>query len=115
MSSVIIDRRPDRGKSTGNRQRVLKRLEGALRAQVDQMIARRGLSDHDKSADMEIKRKDVKEPRSCWMPRPELTDARFRATPIIAWATKYRATRLKGRVKDREREGPNRRTCFVSR
>src|ERR1700722_10820013 len=63
MSSVIIDRRPDRGKSTGNRQRVLKRLEGALRAQVDQMIARRHLSEHDKSADIEIKRKDVKEPR----------------------------------------------------
>ena len=63
MSSVIIDRRPDRGKSTGNRQRVLKRLEGALRAQVDQMIARRKLGEHDKSADIEIKRKDVKEPR----------------------------------------------------
>jgi uncharacterized protein len=63
MSSVIIDRRPDRGKSTANRQRVLKRLEGALRAQVDQMIARRRLSEHDKSADIEIKRKDVKEPR----------------------------------------------------
>ena len=63
MSSVIVDRRPDRGKSTGNRQRVLRRLEGALRAQVDQMIARRKLGEHDQSADIEIKRKDVKEPR----------------------------------------------------
>jgi uncharacterized sporulation protein YeaH/YhbH (DUF444 family) len=63
MSSVIIDRRPDAGKSTGNRQRVLKRLEGAMRAQVDQMIARRRLSDHDKAAEIEIRRNDVKEPR----------------------------------------------------
>src|ERR1700738_3890932 len=63
MSSAIIDRRPERGKSTANRQRVLKRLEGAIRAQVDQMIARRKLGEHDKSADIEIKHKDVKEPR----------------------------------------------------
>lgn len=62
MSSVIVDRRPDKGKSTANRQRVLKRLEGALRAQVDQMIARRKLGEHDKAADVAINRKDVKEP-----------------------------------------------------
>jgi uncharacterized sporulation protein YeaH/YhbH (DUF444 family) len=78
MSSVIIDRRPDRGKSTGNRQRVLRRLEGALRAQVDQMIARRRLSEHDKSADIEIKRKDVKEPRFLLDAR---TGAHGRAVP----------------------------------
>ena len=62
MTSVIVDRRPDKGKSTGNRQRVLKRLEGALRAQVDQLIARRKLNDHDQAADVTIERKDVKEP-----------------------------------------------------
>ncbi len=60
--SVIVDRRPEKGKSTANRQRVLKRLEGALRAQVDQLIARRKLNDHDKAADVAIQRKDVKEP-----------------------------------------------------
>jgi hypothetical protein len=62
VSSVIVDRRPDKGKSTANRQRVLKRLEGALKAQVDQMIARRKIADHDKAADVAINRKDVKEP-----------------------------------------------------
>ncbi len=62
MSSVIVDRRPDKGKGTANRQRVLKRLEGALRAQVDQMIARRKLNEQDQAADVAIHRKDVKEP-----------------------------------------------------
>ena len=62
MSSVIVDRRPEKGKSASNRQRVLKRLDAALRAQVDQMIARGKLNDHDKAADVAIQRKDVKEP-----------------------------------------------------
>jgi hypothetical protein len=62
VSSVIVDRRPEKGKSTANRQRVLKRLEGALKAQVDEMIARRKLGDHDKEADVAIHRKDVREP-----------------------------------------------------
>jgi uncharacterized sporulation protein YeaH/YhbH (DUF444 family) len=62
VTSVIVDRRPEKGKSTANRQRVLKRLEGALRAQVEQMIARRKLNEHDKPADVTIQRKDVKEP-----------------------------------------------------
>ena len=62
MTSVIVDRRPDKGKSTANRQRVLKRLSGALKAQVEQLIARRKLNDHDKSAEVTIERKDVKEP-----------------------------------------------------
>ncbi|HEY2677029.1 MAG TPA: YeaH/YhbH family protein [Steroidobacteraceae bacterium] len=69
MSSVIVDRRPDKGKSTANRQRVLKRLEGALKAQVDQMIARRKIGDHDKAADVAINRKDVKEPSFSLDPR----------------------------------------------
>ena len=62
MTSVIVDRRPDKGKSTANRQRVLKRLSGALKAQVDQLIARRKLNEHDKSTEVTIERKDVKEP-----------------------------------------------------
>jgi hypothetical protein len=69
VSSVIVDRRPDKGKSTANRQRVLKRLEGALKAQVDQMIARRKIGDHDKAADVAINRKDVKEPSFSLDPR----------------------------------------------
>ena len=62
MTSVIVDRRPDKGKSTANRQRVLKRLSGALKSQVDQLIARRKLNEHDKSTEVTIERKDVKEP-----------------------------------------------------
>jgi uncharacterized sporulation protein YeaH/YhbH (DUF444 family) len=62
VTSVIVDRRPDKGKSTANRQRVLKRLAGALRAQVDQLIARRKLGEHDEAAEVTIERKDVKEP-----------------------------------------------------
>ena len=62
MTSVIVDRRPDKGKSTANRQRVLKRLAGALRAQVAEMIIRRKLGDHDSAAQVQIERKDVKEP-----------------------------------------------------
>ena len=62
MSSVIVDRRPEKGKSTANRQRVLRRLNEALKSQVDQMISRGKLNDHDKAADVKIQRKDVKEP-----------------------------------------------------
>ena len=62
MTSLIVDRRPEKGKSTANRQRVLKRLAGALKAQVDQMIARRKLNEHDTAAEVTIERKDVKEP-----------------------------------------------------
>jgi uncharacterized sporulation protein YeaH/YhbH (DUF444 family) len=62
VSSVIVDRRADKGKNTANRQRVLKRLAGALKAQVNQLIARRKLGEHDKAAEVTIERKDVKEP-----------------------------------------------------
>lgn len=61
MTTVIVDRRADKGKSTANRQRVLKRMSGALKAQVEQMIARRKLEDHDTAAEVAIERKDVKE------------------------------------------------------
>jgi uncharacterized sporulation protein YeaH/YhbH (DUF444 family) len=46
VTSVIVDRRPDKGKSTANRQRVLKRLDGALKAQVDKLVARHKLQEH---------------------------------------------------------------------
>lgn len=62
MTSVIVDRRSDRGKSTANRQRVLKRLSGALKAQVDQLVAQRKLKDQDGAAEVLIERKDVREP-----------------------------------------------------
>jgi uncharacterized protein len=74
VSSVIVDRRPEKGKSTANRQRVLKRLDGALRAQVDQMIARSKLNDHDKAAEVAINRKDVKEPSFALDPKSGAAD-----------------------------------------
>jgi uncharacterized sporulation protein YeaH/YhbH (DUF444 family) len=63
VTSVIVDRRPDKGKSTANRQRVLKRLDGALKAQVDKLVARHKLQDTDKAVEVTIERKDVTEPR----------------------------------------------------
>ena len=62
MTSVIVDRRSQKGKSTANRQRVLKRLEGALKAQVDKLVARHKLEDTDKAVEVTIERKDVTEP-----------------------------------------------------
>ena len=62
MTCVIVDRRPEKGKSTPNRQRVLKRLEGALKAQVDQLVARLKLKEHDQAVEVTIERKDAKEP-----------------------------------------------------
>lgn len=62
MTSVIVDRRPDKGKSTANRQRVLKRLDGALKAQVDKLVARHKLEDTDKAVEVTIERKNVSEP-----------------------------------------------------
>ena len=62
MTSVIVDRRSQKGKSTANRQRVLKRLEGALKAQVDKLVARHKLDESDKAVEVTIQRKDVTEP-----------------------------------------------------
>lgn len=62
MTSVIVDRRSQKGKSTANRQRVLKRLDGALKAQVDKLIARHKLQDADNGVEVTIERKDVTEP-----------------------------------------------------
>jgi uncharacterized sporulation protein YeaH/YhbH (DUF444 family) len=63
LTTVIVDRRPDKGKSTPNRQRVLKRLDGALKAQVDKLVARHKLQDSDKPVEVTIERKDITEPR----------------------------------------------------
>ena len=63
MNTVIVDRRSQKGKSTGNRQRVLKRLEGALKGQVDKLVARHKLKDTDQGAEVTIERKDAAEPR----------------------------------------------------
>jgi uncharacterized protein len=62
VTSVIVDRRPEKGKSTANRQRVLKRLDSALKAQVDKLIARKKLKEHDAAVEVSVERKDVKEP-----------------------------------------------------
>jgi len=63
VTSVIVDRRSQKGKSTANRQRVLKRLDGALRAQVDKLVARHKLQESDQAAEVAIKRTDIMEPR----------------------------------------------------
>jgi len=63
VTSVIVDRRAQKGKSTANRQRVLKRLDGALKAEVDKLVARHKLKDIDKAVEVTIERKDVTEPR----------------------------------------------------
>jgi uncharacterized sporulation protein YeaH/YhbH (DUF444 family) len=63
VTTVIVDRRAQKGKSTANRQRVLKRLDRALKAQVDKLVARHKLQDADKSVEVTIERKDVTEPR----------------------------------------------------
>ncbi len=63
MTSVIVDRRAQKGKSTANRQRVLKRLDGALKAEVDKLVARHKLKDTDKAVEVTLERKDVTEPR----------------------------------------------------
>ena len=63
MTSVIVDRRTQKGKSTANRQRLLKRLDGALKAQLGKMIARHKLQDAAQPAEVTIERKDATEPR----------------------------------------------------
>ena len=63
MTSVIVDRRTQKGKSTANRQRLLKRLDGALKAQLGRMIARHKMQDSAQPAEVTIERKDATEPR----------------------------------------------------
>ena len=63
MTSVIVDRRTQKGKSTANRQRLLKRLDGALKAQLGRMIARHKMQDAAQPAEVTIDRKDATEPR----------------------------------------------------
>src|SRR6202022_4292784 len=63
LTSVIVDRRAQKGKSTANRQRLLKRLDGALKAQLGKMVARHKLQDTGQKAEVTIERKDASEPR----------------------------------------------------
>ncbi len=63
MTSVIVDRRTQKGKSTANRQRLLRRLDGALKAQLGKMIARHKMQDAAQPAEVTIERKDATEPR----------------------------------------------------
>jgi uncharacterized sporulation protein YeaH/YhbH (DUF444 family) len=63
LTSVIVDRRAQKGKSTANRQRLLKRLDGALKAQLGKMVARHKLQDTGQTAEVTIERKDATEPR----------------------------------------------------
>ncbi len=62
MASVIIDRRPQQGKSAANRQRVLRRMNKMLKRQVDQLVNQRKMGDMDQSAEVTVQRQDVSEP-----------------------------------------------------
>ena len=63
LTSVIVDRRSQKGKSAANRQRLLKRLDGALKAQLGKLVARHKLQDGAQPAEVTIERKDAGEPR----------------------------------------------------
>lgn len=63
MTSVIVDRRAQKGKSTANRQRLLKRLDGALKAQLGKLVARHKMQDTGQPVEVTIERKDATEPR----------------------------------------------------
>ena len=62
MKSVVIDRRPQRGKSAVNRQRVLRRYKAILKQQVDQILSSRKIREVGQGAEVEIARKDLAEP-----------------------------------------------------
>jgi len=62
MTSAIIDRRPQQGKSAANRQRVLRRLNKVLKAQVDELVGKRKLADVDSPAEVTVGKLDVSEP-----------------------------------------------------
>lgn len=62
MTSVIVDRRPQQGKSSSNRQRVLRRLNKILKQQVDQLLNQRKLGDMDSAAEVVIQKNDVAQP-----------------------------------------------------
>jgi uncharacterized protein len=62
MTSVIVDRRPQQGKSAANRQRVLRRFNKILKQQVDALVNSRKLGDVDSGAEVSVQRKDASEP-----------------------------------------------------
>ena len=61
MTSVIVDRRSQSGKSGANRQRLLRRLSVTLRRQVDTLLSRRKLSEMDQVADVTVPQRDLSE------------------------------------------------------
>jgi uncharacterized sporulation protein YeaH/YhbH (DUF444 family) len=63
LTSVIVDRRAQKGKNTANRQRLLKRLDGALKTQLGKLVARHKMQDTGQPAEVTIERKDATEPR----------------------------------------------------
>jgi len=84
LTSVIVDRRTQKGKSTANRQRLLKRLDGALKAQLGKMIARHKLQDAAQPAEVTIERKDAHGTRL-------ILDPATGSTGIIIPYDKYRS------------------------
>ena len=74
MSSIIIDRRVQQGKSAGNRQRVLRRLSHLLRDQVHGILSQRKLKDVGSPAEVELHSKDISEPTFVFQKNTGFTD-----------------------------------------
>ena len=61
--SIIIDRRlNDRNKNAVNRSRFIRRYKNQIKRAVDDLVARRGITDMDRSGDVSIPARDIKEP-----------------------------------------------------
>jgi uncharacterized sporulation protein YeaH/YhbH (DUF444 family) len=118
LTSVIVDRRTQKGKSTANRQRLLKRLDGALKAQLGKMIARHKLQDAAQPAEVTIERKDATEPRLILDPATGSTgriipgNDKYRIGDKIA--TARRRARAAATVRARATAIPTTKTRFAS-
>lgn len=61
--SIIIDRRlNDRNKNAVNRARFIRRYKNQIKRAVDDLVARRSITDMDRSGDVGIPTRDIKEP-----------------------------------------------------
>ncbi len=61
--SIIIDRRlNDRNKSAVNRARFIRRYKNQIKRAVDDLVARRKITDMERSGDVSIPARDIKEP-----------------------------------------------------
>ena len=61
--SIIIDRRlNDRNKNAVNRSRFIRRYKNQIKRAVDDLVARRSITDMDRSGDVSIPTRDISEP-----------------------------------------------------